>query len=209
MSTTRRKKRAANAGQNEQGNVYQFKITLLGVKPPIWRRILVPECTLAELHAHIQCAMGWTNSHLHQFRIGDQYFSDPTLMEDAFDELECEDSTVVRLSDIVPPNKKRFRLVYEYDFGDSWEHEVLLEAVLPPEPGVNYPLCVTGKRACPPEDIGGVWGYADFLQAIVDPKHELRDMIDSSFAREFDAEKFDPADATKAMHVGLPDWRLD
>jgi hypothetical protein len=111
--------------------VYQFKITLKGIKPPIWRRIQTKDCTLDQLHEHIQTAMGWTNSHLHQFEIEGEPYGDPTLMEDDFEEME--DSTATKLGDIVPEGTRRFRFMYEYDFGDSWEHEILFEGCLPAE----------------------------------------------------------------------------
>src|SRR5438874_2639787 len=107
--------------------VYQFKITLQDSHPPIWRRIEVQDCTLDKLHEHIQTAMGWTNSHLHHFRINDQLYGDPMLMQENFEEMQYKDSTTTKISDIVPKTGKRFRFQYEYDFGDSWYHEVLFE----------------------------------------------------------------------------------
>jgi Plasmid pRiA4b ORF-3-like protein len=132
--------------------VYQLKITLLGAKPPIWRRIQVKDCTLGKLHEHIQTAMGWSNSHLHQFHVGEQLYGDPELMQENFEEMEYLDSTTTKISDILPKKAKRFSFVYEYDFGDSWEHEVLFESVVPLDSKVKYPLCLEGARACPPND---------------------------------------------------------
>src|SRR5271157_4079742 len=106
--------------------VYQFKITLLESNPPIWRRIQVKDCTLDKLHEHIQTAMGWTNSHLHHFKIGEKYYGDPMLMQENFEEMAYEDSTTTNLSDIIPKNAKKFKFIYEYDFGDSWYHEILV-----------------------------------------------------------------------------------
>jgi hypothetical protein len=187
--------------------LYQFKITLLASEPPIWRRIQVRDCTLDNLHEHIQTAMGWTNSHLHQFEINGQRCGDPGLLAEEANEFEGMDSTVTRISRIVPRDGKRFRFRYEYDFGDCWEHEVLFEGCLRADQGERYPLCVEGERACPPEDVGGVWGYAQFLEALADPHHkrhkELRDWIGGSF----DSELFDAREATEAMWQGLPDWR--
>ena len=154
--------------------VYQLKITLLGIKPPIWRRIQVSDCTLDVLHEHIQAAMGWMNSHLHHFKLGENLYGDPLLMAENFEELGYRDSTRTRLSEIVPQGGKRFRFLYEYDFGDSWEHEVLVESYAPAESGRQYPMCLEGARACPPEDCGGVWGYGDFLEAIGNDKHEQK-----------------------------------
>src|SRR5262249_26892291 len=126
--------------------LYQFKITLLESHPPIWRRIQVQDCTLDKLHEHIQTAMGWTNSHLHHFRIGEQLYGDPDLMQENFEEMEYKDSTTTKISDILPRTGRRFRFQYEYDFGDSWYHEVLFEGVVRADPKVKYPLCLEGER---------------------------------------------------------------
>lgn len=187
--------------------LFQFKITLLESNPPIWRRIQVQDCTLDKLHEHIQTAMGWTNSHLHQFEIKGERYGDPELLDDGFEDFECEDSTTTVLSGILPKTGKRFSFKYEYDFGDGWEHEVLYEGSPPLEKGKKYPFCLEGERACPPEDVGGVWGYAEFLEAIADPKHEQHDDF-VEWAGEFDPDDFDPKKATKEMKKGLPDWRM-
>jgi hypothetical protein len=201
--------KAAAATENPHGGLpagerlYQFKVTLLGLQPPVWRRIQVKNCSLDKLHEHIQTAMGWTNSHLHQFEIEEQCYGDPELLEDEFESI---DSTRTKIKDIVPRDGKRFRFQYEYDFGDGWEHEVLFEGCLRAEQGKRYPLCVEGQRACPPEDVGGVWGYAEFLEALADPNHEQHDEY-LEWAGPFDPEAFDAGKATKAMRRGLPDWR--
>ena len=122
------------------------------------------------------------------------------------DELGCEDSTTTMLSHVVPTDRKGFRFHYEYDFGDSWEHEVLFEGCAEAEPDREYPVCVAGKRACPPEDVGGVWGYADFLEAIGNKKNPQHDEMLEWVGDDFDPDKFDPGAATKSMHGGLPDW---
>jgi hypothetical protein len=188
-------------------NLYQFKISLLGAKPSIWRRIQVRNCSLDRFHEYIQTAMGWTNSHLHHFRIGEQFYGDPELMQEDFDDQGYQDSTSTQLSDILPKSGKRFRFVYEYDFGDSWEHEVLFEGRIPAGPSIPSPVCLEGERSCPPEDVGGVWGYADFVEAIANPEHEQHDELLEWAGGEFNSEAFSPAAATKAMHSGLPDWR--
>ena len=199
-----RNRKKAKAGS---GDIHQLKITLLGINPPIWRRIQVKDCTLDELHEHIQTAMGWGNSHLHHFMFGERLVGDPELMQENFDELGYEDSTATKLSDAVPARAKKFQFRYEYDFGDSWEHEVLVEKTLPADPKTEYPVCIDGKRACPPDDVGGVWGYPGFLEAIrneSDERHE--DMLDW-IGGAFDPEEFDPAVATKSMRKGLPRWQ--
>ena len=128
--------------------------------------------------------MGWQNSHMHQFVLNGKYYG-----QDTSGDLDVEDEDDIRLSQIFTGRKKP-RIVYEYDFGDSWRHEIRLEKVLVPEPKVKYPRCVEGARACPPEDCGGAWGYADFLEAISDKKHpEHRDMKEW-IGGKFDPEKF-------------------
>jgi len=189
--------------------VYQFKITLLESHPPIWRRIQVKDCTLDNLHECIQTSMGWTNSHLHHFKIGEQQYGDPMLMEEDFEEFGYRDSTTTMLSDILPKNGKRLLFQYEYDFGDSWHHEVVFEGVVRAESKAKYPLCLEGERACPPEDVGGVRGYADFLNAIQDKSHEEREAMFEWVSGWFDPEEFDPVTATKSMKKGLPDWRSE
>jgi hypothetical protein len=187
--------------------VYQFKITLIGAKPTIWRRVQVTDCTLDKLHEHIQTAMGWTNSHLHHFRINDRLYGDPVLMAENMEEMRYKNSTKTMLSDIVPQGDERFRFLYEYDFGDSWEHEVVFEKRHKAETGRKYPLCLKGARACPPEDVGGVWGYVDFVQAIQNEDHEQHEELLGWVGRRFDPEDFNPDAATKSMQRGLPDWR--
>ena len=173
-----------SASATTPNQVYQFKITLKDSHPPIWCRIQIGDCTLDKLHEHIQSAMGWTNSHLNQFRIGRTLYADPMLMEEDFEELACKDSTTTKLSEILPASGKRFHFEYEYDFGDGWLHDVLFEGRLPVEEGKRYPLCLEGARACPPEDVGGVWAYQEFLAAIADPAHEqhgeMREWIGAS-----------------------------
>jgi hypothetical protein len=124
--------------------LYQFKVTLLDTRPPIWRRIQVKDCTLDKLHEHLQTAMGWTNSHLHHFRVGERLYGDPDLMQENFEEMGYEDSTTTKLSDILPRSGRRFRFGYEYDFGDGWRHEVLFEGCLRAERAKRYPVCVGG-----------------------------------------------------------------
>ncbi|MCL4858191.1 MAG: hypothetical protein KJZ93_02240 [Caldilineaceae bacterium] len=167
-------------------NIYQIKITLRYLRPPIWRRVLVPAAmTFADLHDVIQLTMGWDNSHLHEFTIGSRTIG----MAELQDEFDLEDEDKVTLQDVITGEKVRFR--YQYDFGDSWDHEILLEKILPPDPTLKLPHCVKGKRACPPDDVGGVWGYANFVEALADPNHpEHEDMVEW-FGDEFDPEAFD------------------
>jgi|SRR5579864_8175052 len=164
--------------------IYQLKITLKGVKPSVWRRVLVADCSLAELHEVIQAAFGWSNSHLYAFDDGDNEYSDSTSAV----ELGIENASRARLSRVASQEKVRFG--YTYDFGDNWEHEILVEKILPAEQGKHHPVCLKGKRACPPEDIGGCWGYADLLDALSDPKHEQHHEF-LELRGGFDPEAFD------------------
>jgi len=157
--------------------LYQFKITLLDSQPPIWRRVQVRNGTLEKLHERIQTAMGWTNSHLYQFEINGERYGDPQLIDVPSDDYYCVDATVTKISDILPESGERFQFKYEYDFGDSWHHEIVFEGCLPTSKDIRYPVCIEGERACPPEDVGGVRGYAEYLEAIGDPKHERHEEL--------------------------------
>ena len=167
-------------------SVHRLKVTLVGSRPPIWRRLLVPsDITLDRLHHVLQLAMGWDDSHLHQFQIDGMIFSDPRFLDDTGNPAEW----TVRLDQVVPFPKTRFR--YQYDFGDSWDHEILVEAVQPPEPGMHYPACIAGKRAGPPEDCGGVWGYAYLIEALSDPENPDHAERLEWLGGPFDPEAFD------------------
>ena len=189
------------------GEIFRFKITLLDFKPLIWRSIEVPDGTLDALHEHIQAAMGWTNSHLHEFVIDDTRFGDPDLLDDGWGDVDFIDSTNIHLSVILAKVRKPFHFRYQYDFGDSWEHKVVFERCATAESGTKYPRCLEGARACPPEDVGGVWGYAEFLDTIKNPKHEEHESMLEWIGGSFDPEKFSSAVATKEMRRGLPNWR--
>ncbi|MEB2287951.1 MAG: plasmid pRiA4b ORF-3 family protein [Anaerolineae bacterium] len=180
-------------------SIYQLKVTLRDSKPPIWRRVLVPgDITLGELHDVIQAVMDWDNSHLHQFTFPDRYYSDPFF---GLDERvgNVGDENRVILSRIVPGEK--FKFMYEYDFGDSWEHIILVEKILPPDPGQQLPVCVKGARACPPEDVGGIWGYYGFLEALQDPNHPDHNMYLEWIDGEWDAEAFDLNEVNDQLQV--------
>lgn len=206
---------AAQAIEESQGlgaipaseRIFQFKITLLGLKPPIWRRVQIRDCTLDKLNEHVQTAMGWTNSHLHHFKVGEQLYGDPDLMQENFEDMAYLDSTTTKVTDILPKSGERIRFEHEYDFGDGWQHEILFEGCLRADPGQRYPLCLEGQRACPPEDVGGVWGYADFVEAIQNPGHEQHEELLEWIGGSFDPESFDRILATRQMQRGLPNWR--
>ncbi len=178
-------------------HLFQFKITLLDINPAIWRRIQVPDCTLADLHDYIQAAFGWENCHLHQFEIDGVRYSQPAPGGDDFD-MDFEDEAEVPLGKLLPKSPKRTRWVYEYDFGDGWRHEVLFEGFPPSDPKAKSPLCLEGGRACPPEDCGGPPGYEDYLAAIADPQDEQHEEL-LELRGPFDPEAFDAKQATKEM----------
>lgn len=183
---------------------FQFKITLAHSEPPIWRRILVANCTLDDLHEHIQTAMGWTDSHLHQFEIRGQRYGNPEMLNDGFGDAEVIDTLDVALNSLFGRGRPPRRFTYEYDFGDGWLHEIEFEGVQEAPKHKNCPCCLGGERACPPEDIGGVFGYADFLLAIRDPEHEEHETYVEWIGEEYDSETFNIAKATRAMRRGLP-----
>jgi len=175
--------------------VLQIRIELMGAEPGIWRRILIDgECTFWDLHVAIQDAMGWTDSHLHAFHVaeaatGRMRFIGLPMDEDGTDtEPGWEHKVAAVLS------AGQTRAMYEYDFGDSWEHAVVLEDVLPADGQGEYPRCVAGERACPPEDVGGIHGYEGFLEAIADPEHEEHDEYLEWVGGAFDSERFNAKD---------------
>ena len=184
-----RKRQAAKA---TQAPVYHLKVSLEGVEPAIWRRLQVPgNANLGWLHVVIQVAMGWTNSHMHQFIVGERLYSDPRIeINDFEDGPSVLDENVTAIMDIAPRVHSTF--LYEYDFGDSWEHRIIVEKIRDPDPAVaGVAQCLAGARACPPDDCGGVYGYANLLEVIMDPKHEeYEDMMDW-LGGKFEPEAFD------------------
>ena len=176
----------APRNQPTQLSIYQLKITLKDSHPPIWRRVQVTsDSTLGKLHQIIQDAMGWTNSHLHSFLVQGIEYGQPAPEYD----FNVRSEQTVKLNQLV--TKEKFKFLYTYDMGDSWEHEILVEKVLPVDPETRYPICLTGKRACPPEDCGGVWGYGEFLEAIQNPDHPEHESMLEWVGGSFDPEAFD------------------
>ncbi len=165
--------------------VYQLKITLKNVRPPIWRRLQTIDCSLYDLHDMIQTCMGWGHAHLHSFTVGGVEYSEP----DPNGILESEDEQTVNLSTL--PFRRIKKFSYLYDFGDGWDHTIEIEKELEAEEDVLYPRCIAGKRACPPEDCGGPWGYGDLLAAISDPKNKRHAELLEWVGGEFDPEEFD------------------
>lgn len=163
-----------------------MKITLKNIQPPIWRRVQVASyISLNKLHRILQALMPWDGYHLHQFIIRGVYYGEP----DPDYGFPMANDKPAKVSQVLSGARSKF--IYEYDFGDSWEHEILVEKVLPPEEGVRYPICLAGKRACPPEDCGGIPGYSRFLEAIRDSEHEDHESLLQWIGGGFDPEAFD------------------
>jgi hypothetical protein len=165
--------------------VLRLRIELNGVQPLVWRQLLVPGgVTLAKLHHMLQAAMGWGDAHLHAFQIGENSYSPPDEEEEyPDDELDEEWVTVLHALG----NHREF--VYTYDFGDSWEHRVVVEEQLPQRAALKFGVCLAGANACPPDDVGGPSGYAFFLGAMADPSHERH-----AYSVEWIGGPFDPAE---------------
>jgi len=163
---------------------HRLKVTLEGVEPPVWRRLVVPsEFTLFDLHCAIQVAMGWEDCHLHDFEIKRQRYALP----DADDFGSPLDETRASLRDVAGP---RAKIRYQYDFGDSWNHVIVVEKILE-DTEVAPPICTDGARACPPEDSGGPWGYSEKLQALADPEDEDNEELRDWMGEDFDPERFE------------------
>ncbi len=169
--------------------LYQFKIQLDGISPAIWRRLLIPsDLLLSDLHKVIQTTMGWENAHLHQFEKHDRFYL-PRMQDDwTWNEMDNVDYAGMKVSDLL--KEEQDSVNYEYDFGDSWNHSILLEKITDNPMGRKNPICLAGARNCPPEDCGGTWGYEHFLQVIGNPKHKEHDEILEWMGEDFDPEYF-------------------
>lgn len=179
--------------------VFQFKIVLKNTKPPIWRRIQVPgDYTFWDLHVAIQDSMGWTDTHLHEFEIFNFRKRNMEHIGIPDDEFPSGQETLpgwkVSIAQLFTSTNPKAE--YSYDFGDGWEHTVLLEKSLRQGEGVKYPRCIAGRRRCPPEDCGGPWGYEEFLKAISDPKHEEHASTLEWVGGSYDPDDFDPGAVT-------------
>jgi hypothetical protein len=172
--------------------LYQLKITLKWSKPPIWRRVVVRgDMTLDRLHNVIQIAMGWTDSHLHQFIAGSGFartFYGRPDRESADMGNETLNEKRYSVADLAPAAKRKF--IYEYDFGDGWQHDVVAEKILPPDPTFKHPVCLAGANACPPEDCGGIGGYYNLLEIMSDPKHPEHGDMEEWIGGELNSEEF-------------------
>lgn len=168
--------------------IYQLKITLKGIRPPIWRRVLVTANTmLAQLHGIIQISMGWECYHLFGFNIyGERYDDEAGALS-------------TKLGKLGLSVKSKFN--YTYDFGDDWEHEILVEKIVAKDTGAHYPICLTGKRACPPEDCGGVWGYQSLLDTLSDENNPEYDEMLEWVGENYNPEIFDINEVNKLLGV--------
>lgn len=179
-----------------KGRVLQFQVTLQGVVPPIWRRLeVLASCSFWDLHVAIQDAMGWQDRHLHVFRVDDREAQDTVLFGIPTDRLV--ESVPVTLPGWKHPIALYFSepgtsVAYEYDFGDGWLHEILLEGTSPRIVGKKYPVCLEGAGACPPEDCGGIPGFEELLTAFHDSSHEEHSMVRERLGREYDPSAFHP-----------------
>ena len=192
----------------EPKQVYQLKITLKGSRPPIWRRVLVPEhFTLGDLHDIIQTVMPWYDGHLHEFEIGGVTYGVPDT--DSFFDIgsffgdDTLDEEEVELRRVIKPATKRFK--YTYDFGDDWEHVIEVEKILPAEEGVYYPVCLKGAKAAPPEDVGGLWGYYNLLEIQSNPDNPEYDDMMEWIGEPVDPDAFDLEAVNRMLqHPDLP-----
>ena len=172
---------------------YQLRISLKEYTPTIWRRLLIPGGTsLAKLHTIFQAAMGWDDYHLHCFEIGGVRYGVP----DPEFGLTDVDDTKVRLADLVG---ERARFEYQYDFGDDWHHEVIIESVSNLTQVLKCAVCLDGQRSCPPEDVGGAYMYSMVLEAAIDPNHEDHDEYVNWIPPGFDPDAFDLAATNAAL----------
>ncbi|MFE2992241.1 plasmid pRiA4b ORF-3 family protein [Streptomyces sp. NPDC059262] len=196
MANTRRAKPISRSWTAPGTTVHTIKVTLRGSRPPIWRRLEVPSgTTLQQLHHLIQVAFGWEDYHMWAFETPQDRYGT------ADRELGIRSAAAKRLDQVAQHTGDQFG--YTYDFGDNWEHDILVEAVEDAEPGTAYPRCLTGRRACPPEDCGGVWGYEYLIEILADPKHEEHDdrleWLGLDSADQFDPAAFDLAEVNTAL----------
>jgi len=175
--------------------IYQLKVTLAEVGPPVWRRIRVRgDLSLERLHAVVQRAMGWHDSHLHEWTVEGRRYGQPEADEP---EYEADDERKVTFREAAPVTRSRFE--YLYDLGDSWTHEVVVEKIEPPDPQFRFAECLGGERACPPEDCGGLHGYYNLIKTLADLKNPEREEMLEWLGAEWDAERFDLAEINSAL----------
>jgi hypothetical protein len=186
------------AARSASPGSYQLKVTLAGIEPSIWRRVQVPgDTTLESLNRVIQTAMGWSGDHLHRFLVGGvEYGLRESEQGDIWDK-DTRDEAAAKLSEVAPSEKDNFE--YEYDFGDCWMHEVVVEKMLAGKKGDPAIQCLAGARACPPEDCGGPWGYEQTIAALRDSKHPDHQEMLELIGGDFDPEAFDVDAVNEAL----------
>ena len=184
-------------GQDEAHDIVQIRIALQDIEPPIWRRVQVPtDFPLRRLHDVIQAVIGWLDSHLHQFEIGDKLYGQPEIAGDDHFGPPLYSDRNTRLAQLLERGIDRF--TYTYDFGDDWRHEIEIEGTLQAQPGVEYPILVAGERRGPPEDCGGPFGFVAFLDAMSDPGHPDHEDVMDWYGEPFEAEDME-LDKVEAM----------
>jgi hypothetical protein len=178
--------------------IYQVKIELFESKPKIWRRLFVQNDTLlSDFHKIIQTVMGWTNSHLHQFIKNNTFYTRKWKDDDFWDDLNNVDYKNFKISDLLKQEGEQ--IIYEYDFGDGWQHNIILENILLSEDETQYPICIDGKMNCPPEDCGGIWGYSNILKLLNQPDNPEHENIIDWLGEEFDPEFFDKDEVNRRL----------
>ena len=184
--------------------IYRIKVTLRDTRPPIWRRLLVPTgLTLDALHDVLQVAMGWDDSHMHEFRIGQRRFGKPDPNDRLMGLDPVGNERATHLYKVL--GKVGAKATYTYDFGDGWEHVIVVEKVLPPDPAGHYPICVGGKLQGPPDDCGGVPGYYNLLEALRDPDHEEHEDLLDWVGGEFNPDAFSVDEVNQKL-APLQSW---
>lgn len=194
-------KKSVGFQKRPQDQIFKLHLSLPGTEPLVWRRVLVPgHFTLEALHSVFQLAMGWQMSHLYDFGIGGARFAEP----DEFEELEARSLASTLAS--VASNQKSF--IYNYDFGDGWQHQVMVEDIVVRDERFNYPVCIGGENACPPEDCGGFPGYESLKKIIADSSNsEFAEMM-QWLGGYFDPRSFDPNRINRDM-LWMIDWRRE
>ena len=183
--------------------IVQADVHIVDIQPPIRRTLELPlSLNLAQLHEVLQASFGWTDSHLHQFDVGGLIYGAPEFDDDAFMDHQTFEASNVRLSDFAYPVDAPILIFYEYDFGDSWIHAIELTRK-PREADVNYPRCTAGCRSGPPEDVGGAFGYFEFLEAWHDPTHDEHKHYRRWAGQAFHPEKFELDDINKNIARAL------
>ncbi len=177
---------------------YQILIELRGSQPKIWRRLLIsPQMSLYDLHRTIQLAMDWDNSHMHHFIKNKKIYALRTPWDDYWEEMGCIDYSEMKVSDLL--KRKGSRMLYEYDFGDSWYHDIIVEKTNVESTHKTLPVCLEGENNSPPEDCGGIWSYMNILEILKDPEHEEYDEWVEWMSEDFDPTYFDKDKLNKRL----------